>query len=179
MASLADKSLTIHNGVDLSLYDPAIHNRSKAGASLGLNNQWALGLIGRMTDPRGHVYFLETLCDGLKSLPPLKVFFAGGGPNRSILEDTVKNFDLSDAVYFLGVRDDIPRVFAALDVVVTPSLSEGFPYVLLEAVAAGNTVVSSKVNWVGEIITSEDQSFLMQPHRPEERSATIIIPGRE
>jgi glycosyltransferase involved in cell wall biosynthesis len=67
---------------------------------------------------------------------------------------------------FLGVRQDIPEILCALDVVVMPSVSEGFPYVLLEALAMKRPVVASHVNGVGEIIATGQEGYLVPPRSP-------------
>ena len=77
------------------------------------------------------------------------------------------------ACRFVGVREDIADVLAAADVVVLPSLSEGFPFVLLEALAMGCPVVASRVNGVPELIEDHKTGLLVPPRDPQALEAAI------
>jgi glycosyltransferase involved in cell wall biosynthesis len=80
---------------------------------------------------------------------------------------------IEQACRFLGVREDIADVLAAADVVVLPSLSEGFPFVLLEALAMGCPVVASRVNGVPELIEDHKTGLLVPPRDPQALAAAI------
>jgi len=74
---------------------------------------------------------------------------------------------------FVGIREDIAEILAAADVVVLPSLSEGFPFVLLEALAMGCPVVASQVNGVPELIEDHKTGLLVPPRDPQALATAI------
>jgi glycosyltransferase involved in cell wall biosynthesis len=77
-------------------------------------------------------------------------------------------------VVFAGVRDDMPGVYASLDMVVLPSLVESMPMCLLEAMAAGKPVIATRVGAVPKLITSEQNGLLLEPGKVDELVAAIL-----
>lgn len=165
--SLEGKTLVIHNGVDAAKYDPSRFDPEKTRAALQLKPVWTLGVIGRMTPQKGHIYLLEALRRAQAVLPTFQLLLAGDGPLRSWLEQKTVAYGLRPFCHFLGVRSDVPALLSVMDAVVLPSVSEGFPYVLLEALAMKRPVVASQVNGVSEIIPSSEEGYLVPPRQPE------------
>jgi glycosyltransferase involved in cell wall biosynthesis len=122
-----------------------------------------IGIIGRLLAVKDHPSLLRALVEVRKRCPGAKVLVVGGGPDRGLCEQLAADLALGDAVIFAGQRRDVPRMLAAMDVVAIPSRQEGYPYVALEALAAGKPVVASNVGGLPEIITSGDNGFLVPP----------------
>jgi glycosyltransferase involved in cell wall biosynthesis len=93
---------------------------------------------------------------------------AGDGPLRQSLELLAADLGLTHRVRFLGVRDDIPLVLAALDVFALTSLWEGVPFSILEAMAAARPVVATAVNGVGEVVEHGQTGWLAAPRDVEQ-----------
>ena len=96
-----------------------------------------VGHVGSFSAPKNHDFLVEVFAS-IRSLAPEAHFvLAGDGPLRPQIEAAIRDRGLADRVHVLGVRSDIPRILASLDLMVFPSLWEGLPVVLVEAQAAG------------------------------------------
>src|SRR5262249_18632530 len=125
---------TVYNGVDLSAF-PSRPSRAKVGEGP------VLVTIARLTEAKGHQYLLRALPGLLETWPQLRCVCVGEGELRDQLQRLAVELAVEQACRFVGVREDIADILAAADLVVLPSLSEGFPFVLLEALAMGCPVV--------------------------------------
>ena len=103
------------------------------------------------------------------------MLIVGDGPLQSVLEEKAHELNLMGSCRFLGVRRDIPEILSALDVLIMPSVSEGLPYVLLEALAMGLPVVASLVNGVEEIIPDGEGGGYTIPSRSPERIVDALM----
>jgi glycosyltransferase involved in cell wall biosynthesis len=160
----AVKAQAVHNGVDPAIF-PAQPDRQKVRRELGVTQGPVLVTIARLTEAKGHRYLLSALPDLLRTWPQLCCLFVGEGELCESLQRMAVDLGVEQACRFMGVREDIADILAAADMFVLPSLSEGFPFVLLEALAMGLPVVSSRVNGVPELI--------------EDRKTGLLVPARD
>jgi glycosyltransferase involved in cell wall biosynthesis len=98
----------------------------------------------------------------------------GDGELRGELHSLARELAVEPACRFVGVREDIADILAAADVVVLPSISEGFPFVLLEALAMGCPVVASRVNGVPELIEDHKTGLLVPSRDPQALAKAIL-----
>jgi glycosyltransferase involved in cell wall biosynthesis len=168
----AAKLRTVYNGVDPSAF-PSQPDRQRVREELGITSGPVLVVIARLTEQKGHRYLLQTIPSLLKTWPQLCCVFVGEGELHDALHRMAIGLGVEQACRFVGVRDDIADVLAAADVVVLPSLSEGFPFVLLEALAMGCPVVASRVNGVPELIEDHTTGLLVPPRDPQALAAAI------
>lgn len=171
---LAEKMRVLHNGVDTQKFNPAKYDSEKIRARMNLKPVWTMGIIGRMTQQKGHIYLWEALRRSLSVLPSFQLLVVGDGPLRLLLEAKTTEYGLRSHCQFLGVRSDIAEILAALDVLVMPSVSEGFPYVLLEALAMKKIVVASDVNGVSEIMSTENEGYKIPARQPEKIEDALL-----
>jgi glycosyltransferase involved in cell wall biosynthesis len=172
--SLWEKTFVIPTGVDMDKFDPARQNREAVRRELRLGDRWTMALIARMAEGKGHDFLLDAL-GGIKStLPDFQLLLAGDGPLRGRLAEKVRALGLEENVRFLGVRRDVPALLAAADVVISPLVSEGFPYVLLESMAMGRPTVAYQVNGVGEIMPTEAEGYVVPTHAPEKLVEALL-----
>jgi glycosyltransferase involved in cell wall biosynthesis len=156
---LPDSKLqVIHNGIDLGAYDqppkPGLR-RALAGAT----DRPIVLTTARLDAQKGLGYLLEAA-----ALIPEAVFVvAGEGPERARLEARAYELGLSEQVNWLGYREDIADLLACSDLFVLPSLFEGLPVALLEAMAARRPVVASAIGGVDEVVVHERTGLLVQP----------------
>ncbi len=133
-----------------------------------------LGVGVRFTEQKGLRYLLEAMPKVHEAVPNTHLVMAGYGPLAEELEKTAASLDVDTVTHFVGARLDMVEVLLALDVYVLPSVWEGLPMVLLEAMAAGLPVVASRVGGVPEAVEHERTGLLVQPRRPAELAAALI-----
>ncbi len=104
-----------------------------------------LGAVGSLYPVKGHKFLLDAMPTVLQYFPNTVLIIAGRGQREVLLKNEVKRLRFEEKVRFLGMRQDIPRLLALMDVFVFPSLSEGLSMALLEAMAAGKPVVATRV----------------------------------
>ncbi len=122
-----------------------------------------IGMVCRLVEQKGVRYGLEAFIQIATNLPTAHLLIAGEGPLRSELEVRVKEAALADRVHFLGWRSDAPTLMAALDILLAPSLWEGFGLVMLEAMAQQTPIIASNVSAIPEVVISRETGLLVAP----------------
>ncbi len=169
------KVQVIQNGVDLEAFDPGTVDGSKVRRELGLEEDTPLiGIVGRMTPQKGHLDLLTALVQIKAAIPTVKALIVGDGPLRAELVQYARTHCLDGCCIFTGMREDIPTIMGALDVVALPSLSEGLPFILLEAMAMGKPVVATRVNGVSEVVEDGVTALLVPPRAPDMLARAVI-----
>lgn len=131
-------------GVDLARFSSSSADRSEVRRSLGLSHDDFVVLsIGELNDNKNHQTVIKSLA--ATTTPNLRYLICGNGPRRSDLERLAVDLGLKDKVRFLGYRRDIPDLLAASEAFCLPSIREGLPMSLMEAMAAGLPVISSRI----------------------------------
>ena len=121
-----------------------------------------VGLIARMNEKvKNQPALLRAAALVLKDIPNLEIVLAGDGALRPELEKMVADLGIARQVLFLGERRDIPAVLASLDISVLTSLSESMPNAILEAMAAGLPVVSTRVGGSAEVVRHGETGLLV------------------
>lgn len=119
--------------------------------------------IGRLDPPKGHRFVLQALTLLQGSLSKLSWLVVGDGCRRQQLIRRTEALGLQRHVRFLGVRRDIPELLALSDLFIFPSVSEGLPLVLLEAMAAGKPCVAFRLGPMPEVIADGVTGLLTEP----------------
>lgn len=154
----------ILNGIDIASFAPSVASRERMRAELGLSERNRLLLAcGELSEVKGHRVLLQAIPRVLERNPDLIVALAGDGPLRKELEKLVQDLRITSSVRFLGFRTDIPELLGAADLFVMPSLSEGLPLAILEAMAAELPVLASAVGGVPELIRHGRTGWLVRP----------------
>lgn len=136
----------LKNGIDAAQYAFDADTRRVYREKLGLDGCVAVGHVGLFNEQKNHRFLIEAFAKAHAVNPRLRLVLAGDGPLQPDVRAQVKSKGLEDAVQFLGVRQDIPRLLSAMDAMALPSLYEGLPNVLIEWQANGlNALVSDKV----------------------------------
>jgi glycosyltransferase involved in cell wall biosynthesis len=135
----------IPNGIPNSTaVDPGIR------ASLGLASSARLVVaIGNLYPVKGHGFLIEALHRIAGRHPEACLLIAGRGEELEPLRSLAQSLGMEKRVYLLGLRDDVPALLAAADVFALPSLSEGLPIAILEAMFAAKPIVASDVGDIG------------------------------
>jgi glycosyltransferase involved in cell wall biosynthesis len=108
------------------------------------------------------------------ALVPHAIFvLAGDGPERPALEAQARSLGIEGRVRFLGHRTDIPQLLAVSDLFVLPSLYEGLPLSVLEAMAAGKPVIATQIGGTSEVVTDGETGLLVKPRDSNALAAAI------
>lgn len=144
----SEKRIIINNGIDLQKYIYTNSTREKMRQQLGIsNNTFCIGHVGRMQPVKNHLFLIELLLLLKKECKDIKLCLVGDGDLKEEIYNIAKEKDLVSQVMFLGVRSDVNELMMAFDLMVFPSLYEGFPITLIEAQATGlNCIVSDTID---------------------------------
>jgi sugar transferase (PEP-CTERM/EpsH1 system associated) len=152
----------IRNGVDLARFHDV--DREAARAALGIApGAVAVGTAGRLVPVKDHALLLGAAASLAARGTAVTTFIAGDGPLRAELEARAAALGIADRVRFLGHRPDLERVYAALDVFVLCSVSEGLSNTILEAMASGRAVVATRVGGADELVIDRKTGILVPP----------------
>lgn len=162
------KTTVLRNGVDLDGFHPA--ERTQCRAKFDLKG-FTLLSAGHLVERKGHHLIIEAL----NTLPDVNLIIAGDGEMRQALKGLAARNGVEDRVIFLGAvpHDELYRVYSAVDALVLASDREGWPNVLLEAMACGTPVIATNVWGAGEIVQSPVAGLLVDERSPQALSNAI------
>jgi glycosyltransferase involved in cell wall biosynthesis len=156
-----ERVTVIHNGIDPARYsavDPALVRRT-----LDLDDRPTAIVIANFLPYKDHAGFLAAWGAVCREFEAACALLVGDGPLRAALEEQVRSRGLVRNVRFLGLRRDVPDLLAAADLLVHPSLEEGFSNAILEAMAAGRPVVATDVGGNAEAVCDGRTGWLVPP----------------
>jgi glycosyltransferase involved in cell wall biosynthesis len=164
----------IYNGIELDHYQPDLNETT-------LRSQWAIppsaplvGAIGRMVWQKGFNYFIKAIPELLQVEPSARFVVVGEGPLKEDLEVLAHDLDVKDHVIFPGFTRRIREALASMDVLVVPSVLEGFPIVTLEAMAMGKPIVATNIHGITEQISDSKEGILVPPEDPKALTTAIL-----
>ncbi len=133
--------------------------------------------IGRLSKEKGQLDLVAAIdrVRQMRAAEPVRLILAGDGPARPQIIEAIRTMGLGRQVTVAGHIPDIARYYQAADLVVIPSLSEGSPNVLLEAMAAGIPVIATPVGGIPEIVTHEETALLVPPQNPVAMAEAIDL----
>jgi glycosyltransferase involved in cell wall biosynthesis len=158
-----EKLRTIYNGIDVKTAccaDDGVRVRHELGIP---ERTPVLGTIANLYPVKGHTFLLKAAAEVARAVPLAVWLLAGRGRLLGELEDEARRLGIADQVRFLGFRDDAAALLQAVNVFILPSLSEGLPVAVLEAMAAGKPVVATDVGGNREVIVDGQTGFLVPP----------------
>lgn len=153
----------IPNGIDFTPYTHLAPLAKTEVFGAGFAATLVFGAVGRLTDVKNLQRTLRGFAIASQKRPEIRLVFAGQGRQRSALEQLTAELQLQEKVFFLGQRDDITGILAALDVFVMPSLREGLPRALLEAMGTGLPVLTSNCSGMKEVVGEAQCGRLVDP----------------
>ncbi len=171
-----DRIVTVHNAIDAEAFASDASSRgSKLRQQMGIGAQQpVISTVGRLSPQKGLIDFLRSARRVLSTSPNVRFLIIGDGPARQQLWDLSHYLGIQGAISFLGYQRDIAPFMAMSDVIVMASLWEGFPYVLLEALALARPVVATRVGGIPEIVEDGSSGLLVPPRDPERLAAAIL-----
>ena len=171
-----EKVIKIYNGIETDHYRPedleAPRRRIREAFSLA-DRELVIGTVGRLVWQKGFNDFLQSVPALLKDIPQARFILVGDGPLRQDLEEQAKTLGIRDRLILTGHRRDIRDMMAAMDIVVIPSLLEGFPMVTLEAMAMERPIVATAIDGITEQISDGEDGLLVPARNPEALAQAI------
>jgi glycosyltransferase involved in cell wall biosynthesis len=173
------KIITVYNGIDCHESCRATTFSRKAVALD--ENDIVLASIGRLHKQKGHRILLKALPLILPEAPRTRVLFCGEGGEELSLRKLTDDMGLTTQVRFLGLVENAAQILPHIDILVLPSLWEGMPHVVLEAMAAGRPVVASKIEGIDELVVDGKTGLLFSPGDPRSLAEALLklITNRE
>lgn len=161
--------VTLLNGVDKDLFHR--QDRSAARKSLGIPDDKPIILfVGNLKEVKGVLYLVEACVRLMRENPgKYRAILVGDGEFRRRVEAEIIRAKMQQYILLAGARkhSSIPQWINASNVVCLPSVSEGCPNIVLEALACGRPVVATRVGGIPELVTSDEYGFLVPPRDPQ------------
>ncbi|MBI5964267.1 MAG: glycosyltransferase family 4 protein [Chloroflexi bacterium] len=155
--------VTVHSGIDPDLSDKSV-DKTALKASLNLDkNAKLVGAVGRLGNQKAPLDFVRMSAFIHARMPQIQFVWAGSGPLDDSARKLSKELGVAKVCHFIGEYKDIPSLLSLMDCFVLPSLWEGFPIVLLEAMAAGVPIVATDIPGNDEVISSGGNGWLVPP----------------
>ncbi|HYZ85187.1 MAG TPA: glycosyltransferase family 4 protein [Bryobacteraceae bacterium] len=149
----------VRNGVDTARFRPGLPDRR---AELGCDgNSFVVGFVGRLVEAKGGHVLVEAF-KAVDANRPTKLLFIGDGSELDNLRDLAQSLGLSDRVIFAGRQEDMPSVYASIDVLALPSFTEAMPMTLLEGMACGVPAIATSVGAVPSMVRDGISGFLVK-----------------
>ena len=142
-------------------------------------NSFIVGYVGRLSEEKGVKYLIEATSVLTEFDIPFQVLLIGDGPSRDGLEALVKKRGVERIVIFTGFQSNVENLISNIDALVLPSLTEGTPLALLEAMSYGVPVVASAVGEVPNIIDSGKNGILVSPAIPGKIAEALLTLYRD
>lgn len=169
-----DQVTVIPLGLELDPFLDAQGRRGLLRRHLGLPHEARLiGIVARLVPIKDHATFLGAAARVAAADPAAHFVIAGDGPLREAVAGAARRAGLGDRVHFLGWWEDLPALYADLDVVALTSRNEGTPVCLLEAMAAGVPVVATAVGGVPDLVRQGETGLLVPPADPAALAAAL------
>ncbi|MEM1659049.1 MAG: glycosyltransferase family 4 protein [Candidatus Jordarchaeales archaeon] len=173
-----EKIRVVYNGVDSKRFKPASEKEKREIRSkYGLENSKLVLFLGRLDPSKGLDYLLKALPMILEEEPDAKVVIAGRGWLEPTLAALAKLLGVEDHVVFAGYipPKELPALYSAAEVFVSPSLCEPFGITLLEAMACGTAVVSTYTGGIPEFVKPMENGILVDAHSPDQLAYAITL----
>lgn len=155
-------SIVIQNGIDVENYIKKI-DRNTARAKFAFKDEFVFGNVGRLHKQKGQMYLIKAFAELRKKYSNVLLAIVGDGELYEELRKLTKDLKIDDKVLFLGSRNDVADFLYAIDVFVLPSLWEGQPLTIFEAMAASKPIIATSIDGVREILTDMKNALLCPP----------------
>jgi len=172
------KIKVIFNGVDLEKFKPA-NDKVAIKRRLGFKEDELLILyVGRLYSRKGLPTLISSIPYVVRKIRNVRFLISGKGlrDEEQRLKGYVKKFKVESNVCFLGYYPDemLPRLYQAADIFVFPSIYENMPFAVLEALASGLPVITTKVGGIPEIIDDGENGFLIEPFNARKLAERLL-----
>jgi glycosyltransferase involved in cell wall biosynthesis len=152
----------VANGIDVAVFAPSAEARRRTRAELRIpEDARVVGTVGRLAPEKDQALLVRAMLPLLDETRHLVI--VGDGPERDALTAMIRSSGRERYVHMTGARDDVARLLPAFDVFALPSLTEGLPLVLLEAMSTELVVVASAVGGIPDLVDPGTTGYLIRP----------------
>lgn len=141
---------------------------------INYNGELVVGIVARLDKVKDHETFVRACKETLSKNTDIIFLIAGGGPEKTRIEELLKEYEIEDKVHLLGFVKDKYSLFNAMDVNVLTSISESFPYVILEAALLKVPTLATRVGGIPKIVLDEKTGFLFEVGDSKKLSESIL-----
>lgn len=168
-----EKINVVYHGIDYEKYSLA--NTRDLRMEFGLSPQdLIIGFVGRLSIQKGINYMLDAFRLVTEKFKDVHLVIAGTGELENMIKEFTRKFNLENKIHLLGFRKDIPDLMKSFDIFILPSIWEGFGLVLIEAMAAGKSVVATNTSSIPEIVKDGRNGILVPPENAIAISDALI-----
>ena len=170
----AKRLITVHNGINdaCSVPGKAI---IKLKENLGISPEHTVvGTVTHMEEHKGVFYLIQSASCILEYRKDLIFLLVGAGAQEEKLKNFCVDLKIEKNVIFTGERDDIPEILSSIDIFVLPSLREGLPLTILEAMACAKPIIATNVGGIPEAVKDGVSGILVPPKDPESLQNAIV-----
>lgn len=172
-------AVVVNNGINRQKFTPE-RKLSDIRAELGIKPEEKLVLfIARFTAHKQPITLIRAFAEAIKVQPDLRLLMVGDGDQKEEALALVQALGLGDRVIFQSFRQDVPDVLGASDIFVLPSLWEGLPIGLLEAMAMGKAVIATKVDGTVEVLQHRENGIMVEPGNAEALKEAMLELGQD
>lgn len=169
------KISTIINSIDIKDYNLCVDVSDLKKELLISNEAFVAGYVGRLVNHKGVQYFINGFGLVKKEIPNIKFLIVGDGPEKQVLQSLPIYKNNKDSMIFTGFRTDIQKIYSLLDIIVQPSLLEGFSGVVLQAMAMRKPVIATESCGDMKIFNDRENIWVVKPADTESIAKAIII----
>lgn len=164
----------IPSGIDFSLFQEATSSDYLRREFSFDADDFLVGMVAHLADHKGHKYLIRATKILKEHTPKIKIVIVGEGPLRMELDKEVRDSKVEDIVFFLGFREDVPRILSSLDLFVLSSYLEGLGSSILDAMACRLPVVATRTGGIPEVVIHRETGLLVPPRSPQALAKAIM-----
>ena len=169
-----NKFLPIPNCIDpwkFDVHDSKVQLRRDYGFC---EDDRVMGIVASLCEKKGHRYLIEAMTEVVNTFDNCKLLVIGDGPLKEDLKRKVKELNLGKNINFVGITRDIPKLLNMMDLFILPSLWEGIPISILEAMYVGLPIVATNVDSFPECVVHGETGILVPPRNPRRLAEAMI-----
>jgi len=164
----------IPSGIDFSPFEE-VKDKDFLRQEFGWGREdFLVGIVAALEDHKGHRYLLEATRILKDRAPNIKIVIVGKGSLEMELDQQARELHVEDLVFFLGFREDVPRLLASLNLFVLSSHMEGLGSSIMDAMASRLPVVATQVGGIPELVIHAETGLLVPPRNPEALAKAIL-----
>ncbi len=172
--TIEDSITVICNGVNVKRYGHPV-DKTAVRSELGLDaNAYLAAVVGTLKEQKGHRYLIEAAASIVSQYSNWHLLVIGDGELGEELQAQTDRLGLGEHIHFLGNRHDVPDLLAASDLFVLPSLWEGLPMALIEAMATGLPIVATQVSGTIQVMVPDETGILVPPGEAQKLTEAVL-----